>query len=143
MPLVVRLFVRSALAWLLVGSLGAALLLIDVLPSAWAGALSVSVTHMLTLGWASQLIFGVALWMFPLLGKPTPRGPAWLTWTTYICLNSGLLVRIVSEPVQRSGGDVGLLPLTAALLQTLAVWCFVAAIWARVRERAPRAAGGN
>jgi hypothetical protein len=141
MPLIVRLFVRSALIWLMIGALAGAALLLDLLPSASAGALSPGLTHVVTVGWATQLIFGVALWMFPLLAdRNAPRGPAWLSWAVYFCLNLGLVLRIIVEPLERLGNDLGAAAAVAAVLQTTAVWLFAATIWLRIRAKAARAA---
>ncbi len=47
------------------------------------------------LGWATQLIGGVALWMFPPLSREQPRGDERLGWFAYGALNGGLLLRAV------------------------------------------------
>jgi hypothetical protein len=59
-----------------------------------------------------------------------------LSWFAYITLNSGLLLRLIIEPLHPlglapwSGWALGL----PALLQILAIWVFVDAIWRRVKK---------
>jgi hypothetical protein len=94
--------------------------------------------HLLTFGWLTQLIFGVALWMFPKYSSAKPRGHEWLGWATFILLNTGLLMRAIFEPLN---GNNTWLPLSgwmlvvAALLQWLAGLAFVANTWTRIREK--------
>lgn len=98
--------------------------------------------HLLMLGWSTQLIFGVALWMFPPLSRERPRGDERLGWVAYAALNGGLLLRAVAEPahsIQPAALSGWALVLSAAL-QTLAAWLFVAAIWPRIKGKAARAA---
>lgn len=91
--------------------------------------------HLLTVGWITQLIFGVAYWLFP-----RPRDgldPRWdrAIWIGYGALNAGLLVRVVVEP----GGfpawtqtwGFGL----SAGLQWVAGLCFVVHFWMRVQTK--------
>src|SRR5512146_3170529 len=56
--------------------------------------------HLLVFGWLTQLIFGVAYWMFPKYSIEKPRGSERLGWWTYGLLNTGLLLRAIAEPVQ-------------------------------------------
>ena len=55
--------------------------------------------HLLVVGWVTQMIFGVIYWMFPIITRKNPRGSLWMGWATYICLNTGLLLRVVGEPL--------------------------------------------
>ena len=129
MPRLVRFLIRGALACLV-----AALLLGVVralLPGeTWlAGAWPVYL-HLLVLGWLSQLVTGVAYWMFPRV----ERGAAatdWRGWAVFFLLNAGLMIRIVTEPTAMRGPW---LPM-AALLQFLAMAIFAWSIWPRVRGR--------
>jgi hypothetical protein len=101
------------------------------------GALLPVFYHLLMVGWVTQLICGVALWMFPPYSREQPRGDERLGWFTYGALNAGLLLRVVFEPLQSwlpipwLGWPLAL----SALLQMLAIWSFVAAIWPRVKGR--------
>ena len=55
--------------------------------------------HLLMVGWVTQLIFGVAFWMFPRYSKEKPRGREGLAWAMYASLNAGLLLRGLAEPM--------------------------------------------
>ncbi|MEP7227401.1 MAG: hypothetical protein ABI785_08575 [Gemmatimonadales bacterium] len=91
--------------------------------------------HLLVVGWLTQLIFGVAFWLFP---KPssarTQRGER-LGWTSFVLLNLGLLLRVLGEPRALLGGDAAGLLVSSAVAQLLAGWAFVANTWSRVRGR--------
>jgi hypothetical protein len=88
-------------------------------------------------GWATQLICGVALWMFPPFSRERPRGDERLGWFAYAALNSGLLLRAVFEPLHAWSRApwMGWALALSALLQVLAIWLLVAAIWPRVKGR--------
>ncbi len=78
MPKLSRWFVKSALVCLLLGSALTALTVAnDVLPAGPVGAALAALRplswHLLTMGWATELIFGVAYWMFPLAGTAGGR----------------------------------------------------------------------
>ncbi|MEZ4764755.1 MAG: hypothetical protein R3C26_16735, partial [Calditrichia bacterium] len=36
--------------------------------------------HMLMVGWITQIIFGVSIWMFPRYSRENPRGNDTLSW---------------------------------------------------------------
>jgi hypothetical protein len=138
-----QFFIKTALVQLLGAMLLGALLLIGQgLRLGWPGRFLPVYYHLLMLGWATQLIAGVALWMFPPLSRERPRGDERLGWFAYGALNGGLLLRAVAEPAQ------GLAPRTlwgpalalAALLQVLAIWALVLALWPRVKGRPAPAA---
>lgn len=145
MPRVSRFFVKSALVWLVVGGAVAGLalsgagglppVLLALRPLAW---------HLLTVGWATQLIFGVAFWMFPHMPGGPPRGDERLAWLVFWTLNTGLALRVLGEPMAalRPGpATVVLLPL-AATLQLAAVLTFVLLAWPRVRAHGARHSSG-
>ena len=132
-----RYFIRTALAHLCAAFLvGAALLINQGLElGSWVGALMPTFYHLLMVGWMTQLICGVALWMFPVISREQPRGPAWMGWTTYAGLNGGLLLRVIAEPVHTLAPALwtGWALVLSALLQVAAIWIFVLAIWPRVK----------
>lgn len=150
MPKLSRWFVKSALVCLVLGCFLAALAL-----SGSATPLPPVVTafrplawHLLTVGWATQLIFGVAFWMFPLTARPAGvppgvpsgraadrRGNERLGWAAFILLNGGLALRAIGEPagvLYPSLAAGPLLPL-AALTQVAAIIIFVVFTWPRIR----------
>jgi hypothetical protein len=137
MPRIVRWFVKTAFVYL------AAALVVGLLESASRAGLIAGLppgirpvsVHFLVVGWVSQLIFGIALWMFPKFSQDQPRGPEWAAWATYACLNAGLLLRAVAEPQAPGGGVWGGLLVASAVLQWAAGLLFIVPAWRRVRIR--------
>ena len=90
--------------------------------------------HLMVMGWLTQLIFGVALWMFPPWSKVRPRGPSVLGWLCFGTLNGGLLLRLIAEPLDRSAAPFfAWLLVISALMQVAAIMLFVGLVWSRVR----------
>lgn len=143
MPLISRIAIRSALAYLVLGALGALVYWINAiwvpLPD-WANytsALSPTYVHLIVVGWLTQFIFGVMYWMFPIINKVQPRGDTRLAWLAFGCLNLGLLLRIVAEPWRSIQPTVlnSWLMAASTFLQWVASLIFGALTWPRVRER--------
>jgi hypothetical protein len=135
MPKLTRWFLKSALLYLILALCSGVLLaLADKSPL--AGLFPVYI-HTLAFGWLTQLIFGVAFWMFPKYSSTRPRGFEWLGWATFVLLNLGLILRILFEPLQSKAPSslYGWMLVLSALLQWLSGVAFVANTWARVRER--------
>lgn len=132
-----RYFIRTALLYLLGAFLVGGLLLANqgLTFSSQIGVLLPGYYHLLTVGWITQLICGVALWMFPVYSREQPRGNEWLGWITYGALNVGLLLRVIFEPIHAWTGSWGWMLAVSAVLQMLAIWAFVASIWPRVKAR--------
>lgn len=96
----------------------------------------VAVFHLFFVGWLTQLIFGVAYWMFPTQSRDMPRGRTWLSVCTLVGLNLGVVLRVLSEPIALLPGYSPLwrmLLLLAGLLQYIAALCFVVNLWPRIR----------
>ena len=93
--------------------------------------------HLFVVGWITQMIFGVAYWMFPKFSKERPRGSNQLAVAACVLLNLGLILRIVAEPLQarRPAATLGWLLVVSAVAQWLAGLAFVANTWPRVKER--------
>ena len=130
MPVLTRWFIKTALVYLVAGlALGIAQ---PGLPA--TGPVYV---HLLVVGWITQMIFGVAYWMFPRYTRETPRGSDRLAIASYVCLNAGLMLRAVAEPVYTLHAipGFGRTLAVAAVLQWLGGMAFVLNSWARVRER--------
>ena len=117
MPKLTIWFIRSAVACLITSlMIGVALALGTVfqLPPIFS-TLRPTFFHLFMFGWGTQLIFGVAFWLFPKFSKTQPRGNEVLWWITFWGLNIGLLLRVISEPlyvlkfVDRLGMVVGIL----------------------------------
>ncbi len=95
--------------------------------------------HLLAEGWITMLIIGVVFWMFPKYSLDRPRRSVELGWASYILLNLGLVLRLVSEPVDELIGKPGsiwaILLTLAAILQWLGGLAFVINSWGRVKEK--------
>lgn len=135
MPTLTRWFLRIALLYLIL-ALCLGILLAVPGPSPLSGLFAIYI-HTLVFGWLTQLIFGVALWMFPKYSADRPRGYEWLGWATLILLNLGLVLRIIFEPLQTLGPSPasGWMLVLSAVLQWLSGVTFVFNTWARVREK--------
>lgn len=151
MPLISRVSVKASIVYLVLGAvLGAILLINRWFPlGAVVAALRVSHIQFLVVGWLTQFIIGVAWWLFPPLaiglryGASLPvrrgqsqRGSEALFWLGLACLNAGILLRALFEPIHGwaklslfgiLAGISGLFLLAAAVL-------LVVNLWGRVRE---------
>jgi len=93
--------------------------------------------HLLVVGWITQMVFGVAYWMFPKYAPDAPRGNDAVAVATFALLNLGLLVRVVFEPVRSWHPDAlpGWPLVVAATAQWLAGLGFAVNTWPRVKEK--------
>ena len=141
MPRLTRWYIKSAFAYFILALLvGVALgvmvnrplnpLPTDLLPPYF---------HLLSEGWITMLIIGVAFWMFPKFSLERPRGSETLGWASYVLLNLGLIGRVVSEPVNSSlatpNSIWSILLIIAAALQWLGGMAFVINTWPRIKEK--------
>jgi len=137
MPLLVRWMIKAALAYFVLALLAG---LVEVA----GGPLGLSLPgthavflHLLVVGWITQLIIGVATWMFPKFSKDRPRGDERLGWATFALLNAGLLLRAAGEPLLGDAlqGAARWAVAVSAGMQLAAGWLFVINMWPRVKER--------
>jgi hypothetical protein len=136
MPGVTRWLVRAAILYLVAALvLGIAMQLPLAARVPALGVLWPTYLHLLVVGWLSQLIFGVAYWMFPRYSAERPRGSEALGWVTVGSLNAGLLLRVVAEPWRAISGRGSGVLVVAGVLQAVAALAFAANTWPRVRER--------
>jgi len=91
--------------------------------------------HLLVLGWLTQLIFGVAYWMFPRRPAEASGQAGGMAWATYWLFNAGLVLRVLAESCRAAGSRTDGALVVAAIFQLLAGWGFVLVIWPRVRGR--------
>ncbi len=92
--------------------------------------------HFLVLGWLSQLIFGVAYWMFPKL--PAGLNPVVYdrsALASFFLLNVGLLLRAISEPLTTQVPMSGPALAVSGFVQLAGAVCFVFSIWPRIRGK--------
>lgn len=135
MPPITRWFIKAALIYLVLALCVGILLVLPI--KAPISSLFPAYLHMLTFGWLTQLIFGVALWMFPKYSSAKPRGYEWLGWGTFILLNTGLILRIIFEPLNSISPThiSSWMLVTSAILQWLAGVAFFLNTWVRVKEK--------
>jgi hypothetical protein len=150
MPTTSRAFVKASVIYLCLGAMLGALMLVNrwIPLDPRLSALRASHISMLVVGWLTQLIVGVAWWLFPPLriglhpGMPRPRrrgqaqrGSEPLFWVTFACLNSGVLLASVGEPLAVWTGMDGFRSVAGVseLLWMAAAVSFVVNMWNRVR----------
>lgn len=145
MPTLSRWFIKAGLTYLVIALVAAVLVAARPILGlgAWVGGLGPTALHLLTVGFITQLIFGVAYWMFPKKSRDAPRGSTALAAATFALLNAGLLLRAVGEPllaVAATSAGRWLLVASAALQMAAGV-TFAVNTWPRVRSRGRRRAG--
>src|SRR5512135_3034214 len=121
MPLIVRWYLKTSLVYLVVSFLIGVANSLQVL-SPFLSGLGPVYIHLLVVGFVTQLIFGVALWMFPKYSNAKPRGRETIAWASYALLNAGLALRAVGEPFAalHPGSWAGWTLVASALSQWLA-----------------------
>jgi len=137
MPLITRLFIKSGLIFFLIALLigvssQAEVLNFDgITPLFW---------HALMVGWITQIIMGVSMWMFPgRVKEESFQNQKW-GWLTFGFLNVGLGLRLIAEPfVNTSDTELwNILLVISALFQFIAVAAYVIEIWPRVMSKRQR-----
>ncbi len=91
--------------------------------------------HLLVVGWITQLIFGVAIWMFPKYTREKPRGSASLGWASYVLLNFGLVLRAIGESAAQPGTIFGWMLVVSSGCLWLAGLAFLLITWPRIKEK--------
>jgi hypothetical protein len=91
--------------------------------------------HLLVVGWITQLIFGIAIWMFPKYTREKPRGSAGLGWASYVLLNFGLVLRTIGEGAAQPGTIFGWMLVVSSACLWLAGLAFLLIIWPRIKEK--------
>ena len=139
MPLLTQWFIKSALVYLTVSLVVGVALTAQraVRLPALVEALMPVYFHLFMVGWVTQMIFGVAYWMFPRISKENPRGWDGLAVVTYVVLNVGLIARAVVEPILalRPAPVWAVTLILSAVLQWIGALVFAANTWRRVRAR--------
>lgn len=138
MPPLARWFIRFSLLYLALALLlwtVQALGGVGAVPG-WVGAISPAALHLFFVGWATQMIMGVAYWMFP-RERQRPYGIQALALATFLLLNGGLVLRLIVEPLHTlyPGAGWGWGLVASGALQWLAGVAFVANTWGRIRGR--------
>ena len=138
MPRIARVFIKTGLIYFLVSLLLGLVAEFNwlqfpgMVPLFW---------HLLMVGWITQIIFGVSMWMFP--GRTREEGfkaQLW-GWLTYIFLNVGLLVRVIAEPATYYVADGSIwmvLIVISAVSQVVAALTYIIELWPRIQSKEQR-----
>ncbi|MDX1640022.1 MAG: hypothetical protein R3281_18835 [Balneolaceae bacterium] len=136
MPTVSRTFIKSGLIWFFFALTCSLTLEMDWLN---APVLRPLYWHMLMVGWITQIIFGVSLWMFPGRSRSDAFREHLKEWMTFGLLNSGLVLRVLSEPM--AGRDLlfwDTILVLSAVLQWGAAVTYLMELWPRVLSKKKR-----
>jgi hypothetical protein len=139
MPTLARYFIKSGMIYFVMGLLLATVVMAQPvfnLPTNIA-LLRPTYLHLLTVGWITQLIVGVAYWMFPKYTKENPRASERLGWAIFFLLNTGIILRAIGEPLVALYPTLGAgwLLAISGVTQLLGGWGFIINTWSRVKER--------
>jgi len=132
--LIHRLFIKTALVYLVLGVMAGAWMLLRQAgaPLPEVGNLYTVHIHLLGLGFFMMMVCGVAQWMFPRKGgesrEEAARDP--LAWTSYYLITIGLAVRCLALLLPEIFGNLVLG--VSAVVQFAGVAIFVIVIWPRV-----------
>ncbi len=137
MPLLTRLFLKSGLIYFIAALItGVAFQFLStsvpvLFPLFW---------HMLMLGWITQIIMGVSHWMFPGREREESFKKQRWVWIAFICLNIGLLLRVIAEPFVNTSPALlwQVLLIISSVTQLIAVISYAVEIWPRVKGKKKR-----
>lgn len=101
----------------------------------WLAGLRPAYIHLFIYGWITEMIIGVALWLFPIESRDRPRGNPWLNEAAWWGITVGLALRVVAEPAQSAVGGWAVVLVVAAVLQWIGGMAFVVNAWRRVKSR--------
>nr|WP_290665448.1 hypothetical protein [Ardenticatena sp.] len=131
MPLLSRLYIRTAALYFLAGfTAGASMLAhkgVFLHPLMWR-LLPLHIEFLL-FGWTFQFALGVAFWILPRFEGGASRGPEAPVWLAYVLLNMGVLL-VATAGLQ---GDAPMLTLVGRACEALAVVSFAFNAWPRVK----------
>lgn len=131
MPFLSRLFLRAGLVWLVLALVAG--IWMAAAPGTAPPGLRPTWIHLITVGWITNLIFGVAHWMFPRASAEQPRGQPLWAWVAFGALNLGLVLRTAGESFPGPSAPAFLE--AAAVTQLAAGLAFAIHIWPRLRSR--------
>lgn len=133
MPPITRWFIKSGMIYFI---LGITLAFVAELPFINTGVLLLPVYwHMLVLGWITQLIMGVSIWMFPRKKHQRKNIQTIPAVSAFWILNAGLALRFLSEPfipLFKNDWWMKGVVILSSLLIFLAVSFYLTEIWPRV-----------
>src|SRR6056297_1355667 len=139
MPPITRWFIKAGILWFITGMI---LAFLAELPLLSAGSLLLPVYwHMLVVGWITQIIMGVSIWMFPRKKRDRLKKQSVRTVVSFVFLNSGLVLRFLCEPfipMFRGESMITLILIASSLLQVLGILFYIAEIWPRLQPKSSR-----
>lgn len=131
---ITRSGLRLGLFWLLAG-----VFLAGLAESSWLNSYQVRPVwiHMLVLGWMTQWIFAISLWMFPRSKDGYRKRESLRTWSMLVCWNTALFARVLFEVeiVETAPAIRQIILGIAVLLFWIASVLYVIEIWPRVRVK--------
>jgi hypothetical protein len=125
MPFLARLFVKTSFVFLVIG------LFLMILSNKFPSLFPVSI-HSITLGWITNMIFGVSFWMFPRVSRENLYGNTKIVFLSFALLNAGNFIRIISEPFIYKE-VLKYLFILSLILQFFACLTFSIYIWKRIK----------
>ncbi len=132
----VRLYIKTSFAFLLLGLILGGYITVEVnlLGRAVAWPVITAHVHLVLVGFMLMLVFGVATWMFPRPARDGGRYRPGLAWLVYWLLTGSTLVRVLGELAAAAAGTRGSsLAALGGLGQLASAIVFVANMWTRVR----------
>lgn len=140
MPKFVRWFIKTGVGYFILALIMGILLVINPfveLPG-FLRSMFPTYLHVFTVGWITQLIFGVSIWMFPSPERGGRYGNETVVWSIFWTLNVGLALRIIGEPGKialASSTIMNLTLLLSALLQWTSGLLYTYHIWGRIQGK--------
>jgi hypothetical protein len=133
-----RLMGKTSLVYLGTGFiLGGVLLAADGFGATWTGYWATTHAHILFVGWFVQFALGIAYWLLPrrkTLEKPYGYNPTF-GYIAYGLINTGLVIRIILEPMRNAGWLEGA-PVTVGLTLSGVLQAIAGIIWvSQIRGR--------
>lgn len=139
MPRITRWFIKSGIIYLF---LGIVLAFLSELPFVQSGTLLLPVYwHMIVIGWITQIIMGVSIWMFPRRRRDRKKTETFTAVASFWALNSGLLIRFLCEPFLPFFTENQLMIVVVSIsiiLQLGGILFYIAEIWPRVQSKKKR-----
>lgn len=139
MPRITRWFIKSGILYLFIGIV---LAFLSELPFIHSGTNLLPVYwHMIVIGWITQIIMGVSIWMFPRKRRDRKKTETFYSVASFWSLNAGLILRFLSEPFLPFFTENPLMIVVIScsiFLQLGGILFYVAEIWPRVQPKKKR-----
>lgn len=138
MPPITRWFIKAGIFWFITGMI---LAFLSELPILSSGMLLPVYWHMLVVGWITQVIIGVSIWMFPRKKRDRKKKQSNITVASFMLLNAGLVIRFLSEPffpIAQGHSLITGFVIVSSLLQVLGILFYIAEIWPRLQPKSSR-----